>query len=196
MRRLAQDVLAQRCRSISQIAPQKGVKATCPICRSFNCERRTPLFAETESAQTEVAIGLAEAELAAAEADLYLVLEALNKFEIIAPQDGTVTSINTGIGETITANAPVITIADLSGWLVETKNVTELDVPFIEVGDSVKVRLDAFPGQVLDGEIVRIAPKPSMFLGDIVYPVTVQLENEPELPLRWGMTAVIEMDLE
>jgi multidrug resistance efflux pump len=50
----------------------------------------------------------------------------------------------------------VATVADLSGWLVETTDLSELDVPAIAVGDAVQVRFDAIPDLTLAGVVTKI----------------------------------------
>jgi hypothetical protein len=34
----------------------------------------------------------------------------------------------------------------------------------------------------------------SLARGDVVYEVTVALDAAPDLPLRWGMTAVVDIE--
>jgi HlyD family secretion protein len=103
---------------------------------------------------------------------------------------GTVIDLNLQPGQRIAAGAPVITLADTSAWIVKTDNLTEMDVPAIQVGQKVKVTLDAIPGVTLNGEVTGINSRYEEKRGDITYTVTLQLlDNHPLM--RWGMTAAV-----
>ena len=55
--------------------------------------------------------------------------------------------------------------------------------------------VDALPGTVLRGRVRRIGDRSADYRGDVTYPVTIALdETGPEL--RWGMTALVEIDTE
>ncbi len=152
--------------------------------------------AQMELGQAEAAVAQAAAALSGAEAGRDAIQVTLDRLTLRATMAGTVTDINANPGEMVAEGAPLATLADLSGWLVETTDVTELDVPFIAVGNAVEVRFDAIPERVVAGEVTEIAQMADLRQGDVVYQVTVQLEDAPDLPLRWGMTAFVEFDLD
>jgi hypothetical protein len=56
------------------------------------------------------------------------------------------------------------------------------------------VTVDALPDSPLSGRVERIDLQAVDYRGDVTYPVYVTLVNPPE-SLRWGMTAVVEVDL-
>ena len=56
--------------------------------------------------------------------------------------------------------------------------------------------MDAIPGVVLNGVIREIAETAQLVRGDVTYEVTIDLENPDELPLRWGMTVFVDVDVE
>jgi HlyD family secretion protein len=85
----------------------------------------------------------------------------------------------------------VITIADPTAWVVKTDNLTEIEVVKVEIGQPVKVVLDAFPGSVLAGEVTHINARFEEKRGDITYTVTIALAPG-DLQMRWGMTAAVE----
>ncbi len=85
---------------------------------------------------------------------------------------------------------PVLTIADLAGWVVKTTDLTEIDVVNLSEGQPVDITLDAIPNQTLKGNVLSISQNYTERQGDIVYKVTVLLtDNDPAL--RWGMTAKV-----
>ena len=81
-------------------------------------------------------------------------------------------------------------LADLSGWQIETDDVTEIKVPDIKVGQTVTIKFDALPDAELKGEVESISDVSQVKSGDVVYPVKIRvLDNDPRL--RWGMTAAV-----
>ena len=84
-------------------------------------------------------------------------------------------------------------LADLSGWQIETDDVTEIKVPSIKVGQTVAVKFDALPDVTLKGAVESISSVSQLKSGDVVYPVKIKvLESDPRL--RWGMTAAVTFD--
>ncbi len=84
-------------------------------------------------------------------------------------------------------------LADLSGWQIETDDVTEIKVPALKVGQGVTIKFDALPDVTLAGRIDSISPVSQVKSGDVVYPVKIKvLDNDPRL--RWGMTAAVTFE--
>jgi multidrug efflux pump subunit AcrA (membrane-fusion protein) len=115
---------------------------------------------------------------------------ALANAEVRAPFAGTLTNLDLKVGEFAASGQPVFTIADLSGWVVKTTDLTEIDVVNLSEGQPVDITLDAIPEETLKGNILSISQNYTERQGDIVYKVTVLLtDNNPAL--RWGMTAKV-----
>jgi multidrug resistance efflux pump len=151
-------------------------------------------IAETAVTEAEAAVVQSEAAVVQAEAGLATAQAALNRMTLTATFDGTVSRMNTNVGELVAAGIPVVTMADFSGWQVKTTDLTELDVAFVNTGDGARVTFDALPGETVTGTVTKIALAPGLARGDVVYEVTIDLDAAPELPLRWGMTAVVEIE--
>ena len=153
---------------------------------------------EAELAVKQAETGLAQAQSAVTEAEK--AIEAADsliaKTMLTASRDGIVASIMPEEGEVILPGVPVATLADFSGWQVETTDLTELSVVNIKVGEEVEVTVDAFPDAVLTGTITDIASSSQIVLGDVTYKVTIDLENNSNLDLRWGMTSFVRIDVE
>jgi HlyD family secretion protein len=122
---------------------------------------------DVEQVRTQLAVAEAQFEaarfgIAQAEAQLSEAREALRKTTITAPMSGRVTRLNIEEGETAvvgTMNNPgslLLTVADLSEMEARVK-VDETDVPNISYGDSVNVRIDAFPNREFAGRVTRIS---------------------------------------
>jgi HlyD family secretion protein len=71
-------------------------------------------------------------------------------------------------------------------------NVDEADIGWLEVGQMVRITLDAFPGAELTGRIVSILPSGTLDLGVVSYRVVIAIDPT-DLPLRGGMTANTEI---
>jgi multidrug efflux pump subunit AcrA (membrane-fusion protein) len=118
------------------------------------------------------------------------VRAALANAEVRAPFAGTITNLELKVGEFSAAGTPVVTLADLSNWVVKTTDLTEIDVVNIKEGELVKLTLDAMPDVELDGRVLTIAQGYAEKQGDIVYEVTILLAGSNP-GMRWGMTAQV-----
>jgi len=135
-------------------------------------------------------VALAEARLANAEAQLAAGEAAFANVDLKAPFGGTVASVMSKVGEMAAPGQPAVVIADLSSWFVETDNLTEIELPQIEIGQPVVVALDALSDVELRGTVTAIRPLFEIRQGDVTYVVKIALdEGDPRL--QWGMTAVV-----
>ena len=132
-------------------------------------------------------------QLAVLEARLEAAEAGVEAFSVIAPFDGVVTELKAKAGSSINAGEIAVTVADFSSWLIETTDLTEIDVVKLSKGQPVTVTLDAIPGKTLNGVIESVGQSYEEKQGDIVYPVAVALENSHP-SLRWGMTAVVKFE--
>jgi multidrug efflux pump subunit AcrA (membrane-fusion protein) len=139
----------------------------------------------------EVAVSAAavrQAEVAVATAE-----DALGRTEIHAPFAGVVTKVNVEAGETAAPGDVVVVLAGLDRLQARTIDLTELDVARVAEGQPVVVTVDALPGVELRGHVARIGLRSEDYRGDVVYPVIVELDEDAP-GLRWGMTAVVEIE--
>jgi multidrug efflux pump subunit AcrA (membrane-fusion protein) len=133
-------------------------------------------------------MALADMRLNAAAAQVAAAQRALDNASLIAPYEGTVVDLNDWqAGETVAAGMAVVTLADLSSWMVETRDLTELDVVHVEVGQDVELTPDALPERALSGTVESIDQVFGERSGDILYTVRIRLD-EGDARLRWGMT--------
>lgn len=134
-----------------------------------------------------------EAQIKQAEAAVLAAKLALSETELKAPFDGTIAQVNLQPGESVAASATAIVLADLSGWQIETSDVTELKVPDLQIGRAATVKVDALPELDLQGQIESIGAVSQLKSGDVVYPVTIKLiDSDPRL--RWGMTVAVSFE--
>jgi HlyD family secretion protein len=138
-------------------------------------------------------VAVSEVMVQQAEAALETARAALEDTELRAPFSGTVTEINVDIGETAAPGDVIVVLATLDRLQVLTTDLIELDVARLREGQPVIVKVDALPDVSLSGRVTRIDLQSVDHHGDVTYPVTVELEETvPEL--RWGMTAMVEIE--
>lgn len=140
------------------------------------------------------ALTLAEARLTNARAQLAAARQSLANQELRAPFAGTLISLELELGQFVAPGVPVAAVANLTGWEVETTDLAEADVALLAIGMPATVTLDAFPGQTFEGIITEIGLLGQDVRGQITYPVVVSFDPG-DLPVRWGMTAFIDMQV-
>ena len=145
--------------------------------------------------QAEAGQKVAEASLESAQASLDQAQQMLEDYTLLAPFDGVVSRVGVEEGEFVTAGSPVISLADDSTWFVETDDLSEIDVVQVVPGQKAHVTIDALPGEKFEGEVTDVAPRSVTKRGDVTYTVTVKLLDAQDAPLRWGMTAFVDIEV-
>lgn len=173
-----------------------------------NLDRLQEPVTENEIAEAEAMIQQAQAqldlvmagardeELAAAlaavdqaQAGLQQAQASLVDTELRAPFSGTVAVMHVKEGEQVGGGMPVVQLADLTTWQVETDDLTELDIVNVQEGDRATLTFDAIEDLELTGVVARIKPLGEEKRGDITYTVIIR-PDEQDPRLRWKMTAV------
>jgi HlyD family secretion protein len=137
-------------------------------------------------------LAITEARVLNAERQVDAAQTALNNLELRAPFAGTVVSLSLKEGEFISPGVVAVRIADLSGWKIETTNLSEMDIVKVKLGDSVAVTFDALPGEKLAGRVDRINGYGESQQGEITYKVTILLDPN-QSQLHWNMTAIVKI---
>jgi multidrug resistance efflux pump len=120
-------------------------------------------------------------------------LAALATADIRAPFSGTITQLDLEVGEAARAGIAAVTVADFSGWTVQTTDLTEIDVVSIREGMPVSVILDSLPDNEFGGSVLHVDLGHTDRQGDIVYPAEILLSGS-DAGLRWGMTAEVTFE--
>lgn len=134
---------------------------------------------------------LARADVAKAQWDA--ALANLAQATLGAPFDGTVADVAVVPGELVQPNQVVITLADLEHMQIVTTDLSERDIARVKIGQTATVVIEAL-GISVSGKVVRISPIAENVGGDVVYPVTIELDEQPE-GLLWGMSAEVEVEV-
>jgi len=111
---------------------------------------------EMEAGPTAEEVAVAEAQVRQVEAAVGLIDAQIAQLTLTAPMDGIVTSRSSQTGETASAGAPLLTIANLDEVTLVIY-IPETRVGQVRVGQEVEVRVDSFPGRAFVGQIASIA---------------------------------------
>ncbi len=140
----------------------------------------------------------ARAQYIKAQTNLQLARERLNDVTIRAPIAGTVIAETMEIGQiiasasqNISGGTTLLTMADLNEMQVRAL-VDETDLGRIQPGLNVRVRVEAYPERVFNGQVLKIEPQAVVEQNVTMFPVLVRLDNREGL-LKPGMNADVEV---
>jgi len=126
-------------------------------------------------------------QLALAKANLDAAQDGLDGYVLTAPFDGVIADVNVTVGEQVGPETRAVSVADFRLWIVETTDLTELEVVKISEGEPVSMTVDALPDIKLDGLVSDISGSSVLQGGDVIYTVRVRVDKiDPRV--RWGMT--------
>jgi HlyD family secretion protein len=155
-------------------------------------QARTDLDQLLEGAD-EADIRAAQLDVEAAELRVEEAHSNLEKATLIAPFDGVVATVDVEPGDVVTPGEVVLVLATLDHLQARTVDLTELDVARVAEGQAAVVTVDALPDLELRGHVARVDLQSVDYRGDVTYPVYIELDEVvPEL--RWGMTAMVEIE--
>jgi HlyD family secretion protein len=168
-----------------------------------NFERRKQLFSSDVIAkeardETELNLAVARSKLVQATTALDRARERMQDSVITAPVDGVILQKYVESGQIIASGVsnvgggtPIADIADMRNAHIEA-GVDEIDIGKISVGQIGTIRADAYPDQVYEGEVVRIAPEARVEQNVTLFDVVVEVQNT-DGNLRSGMNATVEI---
>ena len=175
------------------LAEVELVRAEAALAKAqLEVDRLPPDASPDQVESAEVELRLAEADRSVAESALSKAQVELRQTELRAPFDGTIAAVDVERGEQALAGQLVLTIGDLSGWLIETTDLSELEVVRVHTGDSATVTFEALPGVVLAGRIDRIQVRGTGDAGNVVFAVAVRPDTHDD-QLYWNMTATVRI---
>ena len=160
-------------------------------------ERRSKAVIESQEAQLVADLRAKEAALAVAQVNQGYT-------RIVAPADGTVGERQVRPGQLVSPGTQVVSFVGEATWI--QANFRETQLTNIKVGDPVDVRIDVYPGQVIHGRVLEIAPAsgsqfallpPDNATGNFTkvvqrVPVKIALDDSPLTGgLRSGLSAVV-----
>jgi HlyD family secretion protein len=136
------------------------------------------------------AIALAEARIQNAQAQIAASQAALVDLELKAPFGGTISQLNVHSGEWALPGQALMTLVDLEHLRVETTDLSERDITRVQIGQPVTVFIEALNLEV-GGSVGSIAPLADSLGGDVVYQTIIELSELPPA-LRAGMSVEVQ----
>lgn len=134
--------------------------------------------ADAEVARTQALVDSAKAVLA-------------SQSTLSAPFDGTIVSLDVAPAEVVVPGSVVIVLGDLASYKIETTDLSERDVTRVQIGQPATVFIEAL-GEEFSGNVADVARISTTLGGDVIYKVTIRLDNQPQ-GLLWGMSADVEI---
>jgi membrane fusion protein, multidrug efflux system len=112
-------------------------------------ERRTKAVLESQDQQLLADVHAKSAALTAAQVNLGYT-------KIYAPGDGTVGERQVRPGQLVSPGTQVLTFVAETKWV--QANYRETQLTHMKVGDPAEIRIDEYPGQIVRGKVLEIAP--------------------------------------
>jgi membrane fusion protein, multidrug efflux system len=120
--------------------------------------------------------------------------EALISQKLVrAPFDGELGVRHVEVGQFLTAGTQIVTLTDLSA-LYANFTVTEKDSATLQVGQTVRVAVDAYPGKTFEGKITAIEPQIATDTRNIRVQATLANPDHILKPGMFATTTVVLPD--
>jgi membrane fusion protein (multidrug efflux system) len=116
---------------------------------AVEAERRSKGVLESQETQLQ-------ADLRAKQANMVAVEVNLGYTKIYAPDDGTVGERQVRPGQLVSPGTQVISFVALTKWV--QANYRETQLTNLKIGDAAELNIDEYPGQLIRGKVVEIAP--------------------------------------
>lgn len=138
-------------------------------------------------------LALLEARLENAKAQVAAAESNLSNYVLTAPFDGTVADVAAEVGEQVGAESRAVSIVNASSWVIETTDITELEVVDVAVGQNVTFTADALSDVTMNGIVSEISQSSFVENGDVIYTVRIAADDvDPRL--KWGMTVEVTFE--
>lgn len=111
----------------------------------------------------------------------------IQKAQLLAPRDGVISTVNVRVGELYSGTVAAMILSDLNSYHMKVQ-VDEIDVRQVQLGQEVRLVLDALPDTDIIGRVTRISPTANEVGSTITYEVEI-VPDPTDAPLRAGMSA-------
>jgi HlyD family secretion protein len=148
------------------------------------------------SSAVEVAVQ-AKRSVELAQLSLNQAQKQLKEAAIVAPFDGVVVSVDAKEGDIMAGptvgSKPVIYLIDPLSMEVNAE-IDEIDIAKVGLNQNAVISLDAAPGVECVGKVSNISMVPTQKqTGVVAYEVKVSIDTLPEIQLRVGMSATVDI---
>jgi HlyD family secretion protein len=168
----------------------------------INYDRQRRLVAAGLSAQSELdsaraAFEGAQAQVQQSTAGLSQSLTNLKYTKILSPIDGVVVDRQYDVGQTVAASFQAPTLFSIAQDMTKMQvqaDVDQSDIGRVQVGQTARFTVDAYPDQEFRGRISQIRLNALVTQNVVTYPVIIEVPN-PDEKLRPKMTANVTIDV-
>jgi len=189
----AQEDYNEAVRKLEEITRERdSVRATLDASIAAETEARHQYEISTDGVNKDQ-LTLAQARLENAQAQVAAADSNLSNFVLTAPFDGVVAEVAIEVGDQVSAEIRAVSIADTSSWMIETTDITELEVVDVAEGQQVTFTADALPDVTMEGVVTEISQSSYTQSGDVIYTVRIQV-NEVDPRAKWGMTVEVTFE--
>jgi multidrug efflux pump subunit AcrA (membrane-fusion protein) len=189
----AQEDYNEAVRELEEITRERDIiRAALDAALAVEAEAQHQYELSTEGVNADQ-LALAQAKLENAEAQVAAAEASRSSYVLAAPFDGVVADVAIRMGEQVTPDMRAVSVADPSAWMVETTDITELEIVDIVEGQNVIVAADALPDVTMEGTVSEISQAAYTQGGDVIYTVRIDM-NEVDPRVRWGMTVEVIFD--
>jgi len=144
-------------------------------------------LAQQQAPATSAELAAARAQIVSAQGSVAAAQINLDNTVLKAPVDGTITSVDTKIGQQVQAMQEVFVLQNIASLHAEAY-VSEANIASLKVGQDVDYTFDALgPNRHFSGKIISIDPASTVISGVVDYLVKTSLPNI--LDIKPGMTA-------
>ncbi|MBP6866289.1 MAG: efflux RND transporter periplasmic adaptor subunit [Candidatus Pacebacteria bacterium] len=173
------------------LAAQNTQSAAIASAQSLVNQREAELNIKLASAR-DSDIELAQADVLSAQGELERAQASYSDNLIIAPENGTITKVETKYGELASTNVSAITLEDIENLYIEA-DINESNIASIKAGQSVDTTFDAIgKDRIFKGTISQVDPSSVTTEGVVNYKIKVSI-GEENFTIRPGMNAEISI---
>ena len=167
-------------------------------------------YTDREIAETDLQISLAEARVADLQAQVELLAEGpdpdrvtiletqlamaetrLNSPKIEAPFDGVVSALPSHIGDVVSLGTRALQLDNVTELYLDVQ-ISEVDIPFVDIGQAADLIFDAYFESTFAGEVIEISPVGTTVQGVVEYTVRIRMLDADER-IKPGMTAAVNI---
>lgn len=161
--------------------------------KKANLEELQSTYERMKDGADKDQLALQEARLENARAQAAAAESNLSNYVLTAPFDGVIADVAAEIGEQVGAESRAVSIVNTSSWVIETTDITELEVVNVAVGQNVSFTADALSDVTMDGVVTEVSQSSFVENGDVIYTVRIAA-NDVDPRLKWGMTVEVTFE--
>lgn len=149
------------------------------------------VLADAKREWERVKNGPTEQDIAAAQATVEAAQAKLDHAQLLAPFTGTITKVEVAVGDLVSSGLTAFRIDDLAAMYIDLQ-ISEVDLPSLEVGQAAIIEFDAISDKEYAGEVTEIGMIGTVSQGVVNYTATVRITNA-DSDIRPGMTASVSI---